>query len=112
MDRIIGIMEETGFPFAYDHFAEGESPSPPFVCFRLPESNNFSADGKTYYKITRANIELYTDKKDLASEAVIESILDRRSISFEKSEVWISSEKLYEVLYEFEIGGNLCPRTK
>ena len=31
MDNLISIMEEIGIPFAYDHFAEGESPEPPFI---------------------------------------------------------------------------------
>jgi hypothetical protein len=29
MDRLVEILEELGLPFAYDHFAEGESPEPP-----------------------------------------------------------------------------------
>lgn len=28
-----------------DHFAEGESPDPPFICYLLPGSDNYSADG-------------------------------------------------------------------
>ena len=48
MDDLIRLLEETGIPFAYDHFAEGESPDPPFICYLLPQSDNFSADGKVY----------------------------------------------------------------
>ena len=96
------IMKETGLPFAYDHFAEGESPEPPFICYLLPGSNNFSADGKVYYKINEVHIELYTDFKDLALEKKVEDIFDSRDIFYNKSETWIESEKLYEVLYIFE----------
>ena len=32
MDDLVKLLEETGIPFAYDHFAEGESPDPPFIC--------------------------------------------------------------------------------
>ena len=45
MDDLIRLLEETGIPFAYDHFAEGESPDPPFICYLLPQSDNFSAEG-------------------------------------------------------------------
>lgn len=31
MDELLQIMQELSLPFAYDHFAEGESPEPPFV---------------------------------------------------------------------------------
>lgn len=96
------ILEEMGLPFAYHHFAEGESLEPPFVCYLLPGSNNFSADGKVYYKINEVHIELYTDWKDLAVEQGVEAVLDEHGVFYNKSEVWIESEKLYEVLYTFE----------
>lgn len=96
------MLEEMGLPFAYHHFAEGESPEPPFVCYLLPGSNNFSADGKVYYKINEVHIELYTDWKDLAVEQGVEAVLDEHGVFYNKSEVWIESEKLYEVLYTLE----------
>ena len=99
------ILEEMGLPFAYHHFAEGESLEPPFVCYLLPGSNNFSADGKVYYKINEVHIELYTDWKDLAVEQGVEAVLDEHGVFYNKSEVWIESEKLYEVLYTFEWEG-------
>ena len=102
MDEIIRILKEAGIPFAYDHFAEGESPDPPFICYLLPESDNFSADGKVYLKINVAHIELYTDEKSPATEQILEDVLDAHEIFYEKSEIWIESEKLYEVLYTFE----------
>ena len=102
MEELLQMLEEMGLPFAYYHFAEGESPEPPFVCYLLPGSNNFSADGKVYYKINEVHIELYTDWKDLAVEQGVEAVLDEHGVFYNKSEVWIESEKLYEVLYTFE----------
>ena len=67
MDDLLRLLEETGIPFAYDHFTEGESPDPPFICYLLPQSNHFSADGKVYLKVSSVNIELYTDSKDPVS---------------------------------------------
>ena len=98
------ILSETQIPFAYHHFAEGESPEPPFICYLLPGSNNFSADGKVYYKINEVHIELYTDLKDLAVEQQLEDVLDEHGIFYNKSETWIEREKLYEVLYTFYLG--------
>ena len=103
MDDLVKLLEETGIPFAYDHFAEGESPDPPFICYLLPQSDNFSADGKVYLKVSNVNIELYTDSKDLAVEQKLETVLDIQGIFYDKTEVWIESEKLYEVLYSFEL---------
>lgn len=103
MDDLVRLLEETGLPFAYDHFAEGESPDPPFICYLLPQSDNFSADGKVYLKVSSVNIELYTDSKDLSVEQMLEAVLDMHGIFYDKTEVWIESEKLYEVLYSFEM---------
>ena len=50
MDEILAVLKEAGIPFAYDHFAEGESPEPPFICYLLPGSDNFSADGRVYLR--------------------------------------------------------------
>ena len=103
MDDLLKILEEAGIPFAYDHFAEGECPDPPFICYLLPQSDNFSADGKVYLKVSSVNIELYTDSKDLTVEQKLEAVLDMHGIFYNKTEVWIESEKLYEVLYSFEM---------
>ena len=105
MDKIISILNEIGLPYAYDHVSEGESPNPPFICYLLPGSDNFAADGRVYYKINDVHIELYTDYKNTELELKVEEVLDRYSIFYNKSEVWIDSEKLYEVMYQFETEG-------
>lgn len=101
MDELVKIMEEIGIPFAYDHFAEGESPDPPFLCYLMPDSDNFAADGRVYYKMSEVRIELYTDFKDMTLEEKVTAVLDNHGIFYEQSEVWIEEEKLYEVAFEF-----------
>lgn len=103
MDKLLEIIKAMGIPFAYDHFAEGEAVDPPFICYLLPESDNFAADGKVYFKANEVHIELYTDTKDLSVEQKVEVVLDEHGIYYDRSEVWIESEKLYEVLYTFEM---------
>ena len=100
---IMSILSEIDLPFAYDHFAEGESPELPFLVFLFPRSNNFGADNKVYEKIDVLHIELYTDTKAPNIESQVESVLDAHELYYEKTEVWIASERLYEVLYEMEV---------
>lgn len=102
MEKLLEILKETGIPFAYDHFAEGEGPAPPFICYLIPRSDNFAADGRVYYKINEVRIELYTDCKDIAVEQKLEAVLDGHGIFYDKTETWIESERLYEVLFSFE----------
>lgn len=97
------MIEEVKLPYAYHHFVEGESPDPPFLVFLYPNSDNFAADGMVYFKVNRLNIELYTDLKDVELEETVEAMLDKHGIFYEKSEVWIESENLYEVLYQMEV---------
>ncbi|HEL0548245.1 TPA: hypothetical protein TUU01_002234 [Streptococcus equi subsp. zooepidemicus] len=103
MEKLVAMLKEIGVPFAYDHFAEGEAPDPPFICYLLPGSDNFAADGQVYYKINEVHIELYSDSKDSALENRVEDVFDKNEIFYNKSEVWIESEKLYEILYTFEM---------
>ncbi len=102
-EELTRMMEEFGIPFAYDHFAEGESPDPPFLCFLLPEEETFGADNIVYAAFPDLNLELYTDRKDPQLEAGIEKILTEHELCYEKSEIWIPEEKLYEVLYQMTL---------
>ena len=102
-DEIAAMVEEIGLPGAYDHYAEGESPPPPFVLFLLPGTDNFMADGEVYEQVTEVSIELYTDLKMPPLEAKVERVLAAHDIPWDKTEVWIEDEKLYEVRYELEV---------
>ena len=79
-EEVMAVMEEIGLPYAYHHFAEGGSPDPPFAVFLYPGSNNFSADGKVYFKTDRLNIEIYTDIKNIELEQQTEAVLDGHGI--------------------------------
>ena len=102
-DEVVAMAEDTGLPVAYDHFAEGESPDPPFLVFLFPSSDNFSADGQVYAKINALHFELYTDRKQPEIEAMVEAVLDQHGIFYDKTETWIESEKLYEILFIFDM---------
>ena len=102
-EDVMQMLAETEIPFAYDHFAEGESPDPPFICFLFPGSENFAADDVVYMEFSNLSIELYADEKDPELEDRVEAVLNAHEIFWNKSEVWIESEKLYEVLYQMTV---------
>lgn len=101
--EVYQMVKSIGFPVAYHHFEEGQSPDLPFLVYLYPESNNFSADGIVYQKITELDIELYTDKKDLNAEKKIETVLKKNGFFYNKTETYLDTEKMYEVLYEMEV---------
>ena len=97
---------EIGLPYRYHHFDEGDEanvPDPPYVLWLLPGSNNFSADDQVYQGIRELDVELYTDRKDPASEAAVEAVLTRHGLVYEITEAYLETEKMYEVLYEMEV---------
>ncbi len=97
------MLNETGIEYRYHHFETEEAVAPPFICYVLPRTRAFSADGKPYYKINRLDIELYTDSKDMRLERKVEDILEKHGMFYEKTETYIESEDMYEVLYEMEV---------
>ncbi len=101
--QIAEMREEMGRTYAYHHLAQVKSPPPPFLLFLSPGENTFSADNQMYFSFKQLDIELYTDIKNPELEKQIEQVLKRHKIYYTKSEVWIESEKLYEVLYETEV---------
>ncbi|WP_303837346.1 hypothetical protein [Ruminococcus flavefaciens] len=102
-EEISEMMQEIGLPYAYHHFAEGESPNPPFTLFLSPGENTFGADNLMYFSFKQLNIELYTDEKSPETEERVEEVLLQHNLYYTKTETWIESEKLYEVLYQMEV---------
>lgn len=84
---------------AYDHFEEGKAPSLPFVVYRTPETNNFIADGIVYEQIENVDVELYTAKKDLATEKALQDAFNDNDIPWNKTEDWLADERCYMITY-------------
>lgn len=92
------MLDATGYPVAYSHF--NKPVTPPFICYRVPSSENLMADGRVYHKINNVDIELYTDCKDLEAESALESALDGTGLPYEVVETWIDAEDLFQRTYE------------
>lgn len=96
------ILTELNIEIAYHHFSKPVVP--PFIAYYRIESKNFVADDKVYEKISRYRIEIYTKKKDITTEVLLEDLLDANGITYDVvSENFIESEKMYQVVYEVEI---------
>ena len=105
MEETKAMLDETGLPYAYREFAEGEKPELPYCVFTVPQRNIFYADGVVYYRRERVNVLLYTETKDPEIEAALEAVFNANQISYACSEGYVESEGLYEVQYEFEVKG-------
>ena len=100
------ILEATDFPVAYSHFIESENeplPSPPFIAYLVTYSSSLYADNKVYKEVQNAQIELYTKRKDLEAEAVLEELLNENELPYYTSETFIDSEQIYQKIYEVRL---------
>jgi hypothetical protein len=96
-------LESIGFPLAYGSFSKPVTP--PFITYQFTFSNDFIADNINYVPIENFQVELYTDKKDLAAEKKVQDKLKELGLPYRKFETWIDEEKVYQILYEIQILG-------
>jgi hypothetical protein len=95
---LFNLLKSTGLPVAYHHFTS--PPEPSYIVYLFAYSSNFGADNKVHSQADNYQVELYTKTKDPAAEALIEGLFDDNDIYWEKTETFIESEGLYQVLYE------------
>ena len=88
---------------AYRAFPKGKAPALPFICYLATQTNNFNADNHVYHVSQGVDIELYTRRKDYASEAAVEAALNANDIIWEKYEEYLDDEEMYMITYEVEV---------
>ena len=101
--EIAQLIDGIGYPYAYYQFEKETAKEPPFICFFYPGRDDMLADDSNYAQITELVIELYTDNKDFAAEAAVESALEAAEIVYEKDETYIDSERMYMITYTTEV---------
>ncbi len=74
--------------------------SPPYAVYQVISENNIYADSKVVYSEKSVDFALYHEKTDLQSELAVETFLQSKNMSYEKSNVWIEDEKIIETTYE------------
>ena len=97
------MIDNIGLPFAYYSFPEEQAPALPYLVFYYPDYDDLGADNINYQTIANLNIELYTSNKDFATESSVETALANAGLYFQKSETYIESEQMYEVLYQIQL---------
>lgn len=95
----------TGFSgkVVYHAWPESQAPALPFICYQETNSTNFFADDMVYQPVMGVRVELYSKRKDTASESAVETALNAAGISWEKTEEWLTDERCCEIYYEFQI---------
>lgn len=92
------LLNSINIPVAYDHFINDDT-IPPFILYRNDDTDTFKADDKTYHKDNNYIIDLVTDKKDVALEEQLETLLDNNNLPYDKFEDYINNEKIFQIRY-------------
>lgn len=101
LEEISALLQTTGFPVAFQEWKEGTVPSMPYLVYLVPYTNNFAADGVTYFSADHVQIELYTKLKDPIAEGKVETALS--SLYWEKDSEYLDTEKCHMTTYEIEV---------
>lgn len=101
LEQVGALLETTGLPVVYRQWQEGTAPLMPYLVYLSPYTNNFAADGTTYFVANHVQIELYTQLKDPTAEGKVEAALS--SLYWEKDTVYLDTEKCYQTTYEIEV---------
>lgn len=101
--EVAALLASIGLPTAYDHFEVGNAADPPFICFYFEGSDDLAADNTNFQRIRPLTVELYTDNKDFALEERVEAALNGAGLVYSRSETYIDSERMYEVVFTTDI---------
>ena len=95
------LLKTLNIPVAYDHFDSNKLVNPPFIVYRETGVDTFKAENKTYYRDYNYELELITEKKDVALQNKLEELLDNNNIPYDlNNELWDNEEKIYHNYYE------------
>lgn len=95
------LKASTGLPWAYHHFEK--PPGIPFGVFADIAPTEIYADNTTYHRGNAYRLELYSVVRDVDYETMLEAALTAADIPYEVDYTYITSEKMYETIYEIEV---------
>lgn len=101
--QLYQALQSIGLPVAYHHFAA--PPNPPYLVYLFSYSGDLMADDQNYVEITNCQIELYTKKKDPATEKLVQDKLKELRLPYTETETFIESESLFQALFLIQIIG-------
>lgn len=88
---------------AYYAFSLDNAPGLPFIVYSFGEETSLYADGLNGYTTTRVVVELYTKRKDIATEQLIEAAFAANEIAYTKDGQYLEDEDDHVTVYEFDL---------
>lgn len=106
--ELFQALKSIGLPVAYREFKEGPNnplPNPPYLVYLFSYANDMMADNQNYLPIDNFQIELYTNLKHPPTEQLVQNKLRELELPYSKTETYIDSEELFQIIYEIQLIG-------
>lgn len=106
--ELYSSLKSLGLPVAYSAFTETPTsplPKPPFITYQFAYDNDVIADNINFVEISNFQVELYTKIKDMAAEKLVQDKFKSLEMTYSKTEAWLDSEKLFQIVYEIQLIG-------
>lgn len=94
------LLETSQMPVAFNHFKTAQKL--PYIVYIIADNNQFAADNVVYHSDPEIQVELYTERKDMASETTVESLISPLFF-YTKEEGYLPDEQMYLVTYRFTL---------
>ncbi|WP_439424782.1 hypothetical protein ACKP2L_05070 [Oenococcus alcoholitolerans] len=102
-DFLTAFKNSTALPIHYLSW-NGSPPELPYCLYLQVDSDDQYADDSHYLKITAVRFEFYSNKKDLASQASIETFFDANDIPWNYiGDTYIDEEGMEMAVYQIKL---------
>lgn len=92
-------LESTGLSVEFVSFEK--APALPFIAY-LENRDVYGSDMENLLVEREITIELYAKRPGSDSESIIEHLLDEKAFDYQKTIIWLPSERCHMIVYNFK----------
>ncbi len=94
-------LDTMGLPLAYQEFPKQQAPD--YIAYFEDDSESITADGVVVILVQNVEIHMITKQRDLAKEAILETILTVAGLTWERSHDYDSKQKVFDTAYSLQL---------
>ncbi len=103
LEEIYQALKSIGLPVVYRAFKVPQNP--PFLVYLFAYKSDLMAENQNYVEIDNFQVELYTENKDPTTEKLVENKLKELGLPYSKTETFLQSEGLFQLVYDIQLIG-------
>ena len=104
IQNVMSAIKSAGIDCSYNRWPEDGAKIPhAYATLQLTNSSNFISDDVVYQHIYNMELDFFSSKKDIDSEEKIMAALDSLCIPYQSHEYYITSSKIYQIQYIFDV---------